>query len=133
MTILKPLYIIISISVLLLFCGVANSKEVCPLPKTPVKSENEAIILATKAVRAYKLTSLDNACLRFQTLSASSKAGYVINVREKHSPECGGDPMVEPRLFAIKVRPNGRMSTDAYNPALEFESLSCKKKPFGSN
>lgn len=65
----------------------------CPLVPKTVSSEDEAAMLVEKAVQAYKLTSLAIECISLETSSQSAKLGYVIDVREKHSAQCGGDPM----------------------------------------
>ena len=110
----------------------ADSGAKChPLPLKPIDSEDIAIATAKEAVQVYKLTSLTNECLNFEASTSPTKSGYVINVREKHSSECGGNPMVEPRLFSFQVSPTGKLMTDAYTTDMKFEPLSCKRKALG--
>jgi hypothetical protein len=114
--------------------GLAKNAKKCqplPLKTTSILSEADVLGIAKKAVQSYNLTSIANECLAFQILKKNEKK-YLVNVREKHSGECGGDPMVEPRLFSLYIEKNKHLTTDAYSPAMKFEALSCKKKIMGN-
>ena len=110
----------------------AGSGAKChPLALKPITSEDIAIATTKEAVQVYKLTSLTSDCLKFEVSTHAEKSGYLINVREKHSSECGGNPTVEPRLFSFQVWPNGKLMTDAYTTDMKFEPLSCRRKALG--
>ncbi|HEX5485459.1 MAG TPA: hypothetical protein VFX23_05640 [Limnobacter sp.] len=91
-----------------------------------VKSDDQAVDLAAKAVQKYQLTTLALECLYFDTEDEKTK--YLVRVREKHNEKCGGDPETSPTLFFIRVnKKDGKLSTTARNTDDEFESLPFKQ------
>ena len=45
----------------------------------------------------------------------------MVDVREKHNEQCGGDPTTAPRLFSYEIdRRSGKMKTDAAAPNSEW-------------
>ena len=61
-----------------------------------------AVDIAETVVAHEHLTALSSNCLEFHpTAEAPSK--YLVEVREHHSTECGGDPAVAPLLFTLDV------------------------------
>ena len=111
----------------LCFSSLSYAGALCPIAPKQVKSEEEAIILVEKAVQVYKLTPLAIECLNIEMFSQSADSGYLVDVREKHNQQCGGDPMVAPRLFSIQVRPNGRLTSDVNRLDRTYKPLACPK------
>jgi hypothetical protein len=79
-----------------------------------VKSEDEAIKLATDAIHKFRLTNLKDEC---GLIDVIEKASYFeIVVRERHTKSCGGSPETSPRLFNVRVRKSdGRLTSDVYD------------------
>lgn len=100
----------------------APSVSVAPAAGVPAKAllvtdEDSAINLVSEMIRKRHLTSLRADCLSF-IVEAEGATTYIVDVRENHTPTCGGDPAVSPRLFSFKVdRTDGKLSTDATDPA----------------
>ncbi|MDE8555285.1 hypothetical protein [Pantoea vagans] len=88
-------------------------------------SADQALSAATEAIHTWRLTSLDDKCLRYDLDDSSDETLYVITVREdNHDISCGGDPDITHRLFDIKVaRDNTQLLTNADNVDGEFHSL----------
>lgn len=83
----------------------------------PVKSFDQAIDLVMKSVEKNKLTSLKKECLMFVESEQTDKA-YIVDVRENHNAECGGDPHTALRLFTYSVnKANGIVKTDDISQA----------------
>lgn len=80
----------------------------------PVKSEDEAIKLATAAIHKFHLTTLKDEC---GLVDVVEKPTYFdIVVRERHTPHCGGTPETGPRLFSVRVRKHdGWLTSDVYD------------------
>jgi hypothetical protein len=80
----------------------------------PVTSESEATTLALTAIHKYHLTTLKDECGVADV--TEHKSFFDIDVRERHTPACGGDPETKPRLFTIRVRKrDGRLTSDVYD------------------
>lgn len=109
----------------LFFSSLSYAGALCPITPKPVKSEEAAISLVEKAVQVYKLTPLAIECLSIEMFSQSADSGYLVDVREKHTQQCGGDPMVSPRLFSIQVHPNGHLTSDANRLDRTYKLLTC--------
>ena len=67
------------------------------------ESENELIVRAKKVTTTHKLTDINLECLRFELLDELYEGKHLIDVRELHSKDCGGDINTSPRLFSIAV------------------------------
>ncbi|MDO4696166.1 MAG: hypothetical protein Q4A49_01315 [Neisseria sp.] len=79
----------------------------------PVKTIEQAVSMVTKSVEKNNLTPLKSACLMFMK-SGETKHTYMIDVRENHNEQCGGDPETAPRLMSYEVnRQTGKMCTDS--------------------
>ncbi|WP_018610370.1 hypothetical protein [Uliginosibacterium gangwonense] len=113
MKIIKMAAILATVSLIM---GVAQAGEVCPITHSPVQSEDQALDLAIKVTKAFKLTTIPvEHCLHFYVDQSTDKAGgYVVTVRENHNQECGGDPDTEPRVFDLEIKPDGQVATDAF-------------------
>jgi hypothetical protein len=97
--------------------GDALAREKCPITGEPIKSENEALELAIKVVKAFKLTTISaKECLHFETDGDYKGSGYSFLIRENHTEKCGGEPETAPLLFTIIVKANGHVTTDANSP-----------------
>jgi hypothetical protein len=79
-----------------------------------VKTENDAIKLATNAIHKFHLTTLKDEC---GVVDVNEKPSYFeIVVRERHAQSCGGSPETGPRLFNVRVRKrDGRLTSDVYD------------------
>jgi len=102
----------------------AWAHEVCPLAPARVRTQDEAVARAARAIEAYRIGKLRPECM---ALAANrQKTGYLVDVREIHNETCGGDPMTEPRAFSIDVAWNGKMKSDVYDH-LNYLPLTCPK------
>jgi len=109
---------------LFLFASLAS-----PSPKPhAVRTEEQAVTHATAAVQRYRLTSDKPECVIYE--ADSEGASWVVRVREKHDPTCGGDPAVEPTLFYLKIRKrDGHTTTDRDTDDGSFQSLKIEQQP----
>ncbi|MCP1173973.1 hypothetical protein [Ralstonia chuxiongensis] len=74
----------------------------------PAVSEAEqakAVDLARAAIEKYKLTTLPQECLSFMVDRADDTHNSV-EVRENHTPACGGDPNTAPRVVTLLIDKN---------------------------
>ncbi|CAJ0770294.1 hypothetical protein R8510_00453 [Ralstonia chuxiongensis] len=74
----------------------------------PAVSEAEqakAVDLARAAIEKYKLTTLPQECLSFLVDRADDTHNSV-EVRENHTPACGGDPNTAPRVVTLLIDKN---------------------------
>jgi hypothetical protein len=79
-----------------------------------VKTEDEAIKLATDAIHKFHLTTLKDECGFVDVIEKPSY--FEIVVRERHMQSCGGTPETGPRLFNVRVRKrDGRLTSDVYD------------------
>lgn len=93
-------------------------------PKAAVETTQELVSKAKITIQKYKLTSLSTECLLFDISSDPPKGWSVVEARELHSAQCGGDPSTAPRLFTLRFEAGGRsVWTDAKSLAGEFERL----------
>ena len=102
----------------------AAAAESCPLPPARVKTADEAVARAARAIAAYHIGTLKSECMAM--VANKQKAGYLVDVREIHNEACGGDPMTEPRAFSVEVAWNGKMKSDVYNHQ-SYLPLACPK------
>jgi hypothetical protein len=97
------------LAVLLLACSV-----VFPVCAAEVRTEEQAVKLATEAISRYQLTTLKGDCGVIQVTSMRKRFDLV--VRERHTAACGGDSETEPRLFTLRVRKrDGQITSDVYD------------------
>ena len=86
---------------------------------------NEALIQKAREITTkYKLTSLSMDCLAFEVLAEPYDGKTMIDVREVHNSQCGGDPAVSPRLFSIGIdQKTGEAWSDANSDVGQLEKL----------
>jgi hypothetical protein len=85
-----------------------------PALSEPVRTENEAIQLATHAIHKFHLTTLKDECGLIDVIEKPSY--FELVVRERHAPDCGGSAETGPRLFNVRVRKHdGRLTSDVYD------------------
>ena len=98
------------------------TKQQPATPQLP-RGEQDAIVMASAAVKRHRLTALPDRCLSY--LLESERSGYVVDVHENHTgTSCGGDPNTAPRLFTIRInKKTGVMSTDAGSLDGTFRTL----------
>lgn len=79
-----------------------------------VKTEDEALKLATYAIHRFHLTTLKDEC---GAADVNEKPAYFeIVVRERHTQDCGGSLETGPRLFTVRVRKrDGQLTSDVYD------------------
>lgn len=88
----------------------------------PVKDDDEAAVRAAALTAQYHLTTIKTECLYFDTKDEGKD--YLVQVREKHSLECGGTPETSPTSFFMRLRKSdGHATTTAYNLDGNFEEL----------
>lgn len=77
-----------------------------------VAKEQDWFAKAFAVVSRNKLTALEPRCYRM-IVDKENQKYLEITVREIHNDKCGGDPMVEPRLFGLRIdKKSGRIWTD---------------------
>ena len=77
----------------------------------PVQTPREPGHRAAAANHTHQLTSLRLECLSL--IASDAKGFFDVDVRERHTPACGGDPLTGPRLFTVRIRKrDGRMTSD---------------------
>lgn len=87
--------------------------------------ENELVILAKKITADYKLNDIKLECLTFELLEQTSDGKRIIDVRELHSENCGGDLNTSPRLFSIAINEGtGDIWSDAKSMLGQLEKLN---------
>lgn len=87
--------------------GASNAAN-APPASAPAVSEAEqtkAVDLARAAIEKYKLTTLPQECLSFMVDRADDTHNSV-EVRENHTPACGGDPNTAPRVVTLLIDKN---------------------------
>lgn len=99
----------------------------CASAGTAVKSEAEAIQRVVGAIRTFELTTLSDQCWLMGVTERPARFDF--EIRERHTPECGGDPLTKPRLFTVRIRKHdGRMTSDVYD-STTFRPLDRKLAP----
>jgi hypothetical protein len=85
-----------------------------PALSAEVKTEDEAIKLATDAIHKFHLTTLRDECGLVDVIDKPSY--FEIVVHERHAQGCAGSPETGPRLFNVRVRKrDGRLTSDVYD------------------
>lgn len=80
----------------------------------PVRSEQEAIRLATDAIHKFRLTTIKDECGLIDVVDKPSY--FDIVVRERHRQGCGGTAETGPRLFSVRIRKrDGQLTSDVYD------------------
>ena len=81
-----------------------------------LESKEEWFAKAVAAVSRNKLTVLKPGCYG-STVDKENAKYLELTFREIHNDECGGDPMVEPRLFSLHIdKKSGRIWADVPPP-----------------
>ena len=103
-----------------IYClAVLSAVTVLPAHAQSVRSEEQAIRRVSESVARNHLTSQKPECLMF--IAEKTRTGYMVDVREKHNAQCGGNSRIAPRLFSYEVDlRNGKMKTDAAAPNGEW-------------
>ncbi|WP_338846879.1 hypothetical protein V8J88_24320 [Massilia sp. W12] len=95
----------------LLLLNAAHVFAACPPPLKPVSNPRQAQEVAQSAIQECRLSRLPPACVRLFVQSAP--AFWLVDVREQHDAQCGGDPDTAPRLFSLQIWRDGRVLSDA--------------------
>lgn len=78
--------------------------------------EQDWLAKAFAVVSRNKLTTLTPDCYRMY-IDVENAKYLELTVREIHNDKCGGEPMVEPRLFGLRInKKSGRIWTDVPPP-----------------
>ena len=62
---------------------------------------DKLVTRAKQATAEYHLSAIKVTCLSFQVAQQKFEDKPMIDVREIHNKECGGDPQISPRIFSI--------------------------------
>lgn len=80
--------------------------------------------LAAQAVTENSLTEIPIECLSFSLSDALYNGHRIVDIRERHSEQCGGDPHTAPRLFSIAIdEVDGALWSDANSLTGQFEQI----------
>jgi hypothetical protein len=91
-----------------------------------VKTEDEAVKLATDAIHKFHLTTLKDECGLVGVIEKPSY--FEIVVRERHTKICGGAPETGPRLFNVRVnKRDGLLTSDVYD-GVSYKPIDRKLK-----
>lgn len=83
---------------------------------TVANKENDEIVLekVRAAIEKNHLTKIPGRCLDLEAEKTDPAGNVLVNVRELHNTQCGGDPSTSPRLFGIQInREKTKMWSDA--------------------
>ena len=84
----------------------------------------DLIEIAETIVYDYELTQTELECLSFVLVEELVENKRIVDVREKHSSVCGGDPNTSPKLFTIAIDENtGIIWSDARSATGQLEIL----------
>ena len=90
--------------------------------KTP---ENLLITRAKKITIDYKLTDIKLQCLTFELLQKPFENKNIIDVRELHSENCGGDVNTSPKIYSIGINEStNEVWSDAKSMLGQLEKLN---------
>src|SRR3989344_5946634 len=74
----------------------------------------EEMLLIHETIETFKLSSRKRECLLVSVWGNDTRM-LTVEVRENHTPECGGDPETSPRLFALEIHKNtGKAYSDRF-------------------
>jgi len=105
------------VAVLLLFSSFVYIKANADSRTDYVKSAKQVTI-------KYKLTSRPMKCLIYKTADKKFEGKIIVDVREKHGGQCGGDPATSPRAFSIAFdEKNKKVWSDAKSMLGQLEKL----------
>lgn len=83
----------------------------------------EDMTLIHETIEKFKLSSRKRECLLVTTWENDEQT-ITVEVRENHTPECGGDPETAPRLFTLEIhKSTGRAYSDRFSGDGTFEEL----------
>src|SRR3989344_4001185 len=88
----------------------STSKE----PPLPEVSDIPGTKQIHETIETFKLSSRKRECLLISVWGNDTRM-LTVEVRENHTPECGGDPETSPRLFALEIHKNtGKAYSDRF-------------------
>ncbi|MET1256345.1 hypothetical protein [Aliikangiella maris] len=87
---------------------------------------DEMLINQSKVIiQQYKLTSISIDCLSLSITDDFFEGNRIVDIREKHSYPCKGDPDTQPRLFSLIFdRGSDKVWTDANSPVGQMALLN---------
>jgi hypothetical protein len=98
-------------------------------PEGEKTAESKFIQLARSITVDYQLTTLPLECLEFELLDELIEGKRTIDVRERHSKNCGGDPKTSVRIYSIAIdEATGRIWSDARSLLGQMEVLETIEK-----
>ena len=101
-------------------CSNADSEQ----SKVYSLTQSQFVTKEKNITKKFKLTKVKMSCLIFKKLDEKVANKVIVEVREKHNSECGGDPITSPRLFSIDFNEsNDKVWTDAKSLLGQLELL----------
>ncbi len=83
----------------------------------------EEMILIHQTIEKFKLSSRKRECTTVSIWGNDTQT-LTVEVRENHTPECGGDPETSPRLFTLEINKNtGKAYSDRFSKDGVLEEL----------
>lgn len=65
------------------------------------QGNNAFVVKAKNTTKKYNLTTIPFSCLSFKLQNEKTEDKVIVDVREIHNADCGGDLDTSPRLFSI--------------------------------
>lgn len=94
----RPLLLAFVVALLLISCVGADAGQ--PIAKQPAGTDN-LVVRAKQATLKHGLSTINIACLDFKVSKEKFAGKPLVDAREIHNDECGGDPQTAPRIFSI--------------------------------
>ena len=92
--------------------------------KTSAGGKYDYVKSAKQVTIKYKLTSRPMECLIYKMADKKYEGKIIVDVREKHGGQCGGDPATSPRAFSIAFdEKNKEVWSDAKSMLGQLEKL----------
>lgn len=108
-------FLLLSSLVFLFACSNADAEQ---------DNNSPVISKAKKAIKDFNLTTTSISCLKFNLLDEKFDGKVMVDIREKHSDGCSGDPKTSPRLFSIGFEEStGQIWSDAKSLLGQLEKL----------
>ena len=83
----------------------------------------EEMIFIHETIEKFKLTERKHECLLVTTWENNENT-LTVEIRENHTPECGGDPETAPRLFTLQIdKKTPNVYSDRYSSDGTLEKL----------
>lgn len=112
--------LLLSALIVLISCAPVDAEQ----QKEQSATANNLIARAKHVTEKYKLSVIKSTCLSFQVASEKFEDKPLVDVREIHNKECGGDPRTSPRIFSIAFdEKTGEIWSDAKSLVSQMEII----------